>query len=72
MHDEPDLLTPGELRERIGLKWTQFCHYQKLGKYDHLKVTRPIGKRKYSRELVDKFMAGESTVKLGKGSRRPA
>lgn len=65
----PDLMGPGELRKRIGLGSTAFCRRQKRGEFKFLEVKRPVGKLRYSRALVDKWTAGESTVALGRGSR---
>lgn len=66
----PDLLTPGDLRVILGLKHSVFHQHQKRGAFKHLEVKRPIGLRRYSRALVEQFVAGESTVPIGRGSRR--
>ncbi len=61
---EPDLLTATELMARVGLKRSQFHLYRRRGLYRHLEVARPVGQRKYSRVLVEKFLAGEPVTRL--------
>lgn len=65
---DADLLTNRHLMKRLGLQKSQFYVLQKQGKFRHLEVRRPVGTRRYSRALVDQFVAGESTVRLGGAS----
>lgn len=60
----PDLLNAREVMARLGLKRSAFYRVEAAGKLKHLLVTRPLGARRYSRVLVDRFLAGESTVQL--------
>ena len=60
-----ELLTATELMARLGLKKSAFYRREQAGQFKHLEVTRPIGARRYSTVLVDRFLAGESTVQLG-------
>jgi hypothetical protein len=62
-------LTPGDLMRRMDLSRTSFFALQKAGVFQHLRLTRPIGRKVYSRPLVDRFLAGQSVVAFGRGSR---
>lgn len=37
--------------------------------FKHLEIARPVGVRRYSRVLVDRYLAGQSTARIGQGSR---
>jgi hypothetical protein len=65
MTTQPELLNATELRARLGLGATRFNELRRAGKWDHLRVKGPVGYRVYSRLLVDRYLAGESTVQLG-------
>ena len=62
----PDAVTARELMERIGLKKSAFYKREKANEFKHLRLERPVGARKYSRALVEKFFRGESTVEFRK------
>ena len=66
----PALLTPGQLMSVLQLKHSRFCALAKAGKFRFLEVSRPLGRAKYSGELVRRYIAGESTVRLGAGARK--
>lgn len=65
----PELLSPRDLIQRFGLSEQSFYSYQRRGAFKHLEVSRPIGVRRYSKVLVDRYLAGQSTVRFGRGSR---
>jgi hypothetical protein len=65
----PDLLGPRDLMVRLNIKSSHFYQLQKRGTFRFLEVSRPIGSRRYSRVQVERFLGGESTVKIGRGSR---
>lgn len=64
-----ELMTPGDLRLRLGMSRASFHRYQKRGDFRKFEVRQPIGLLKYSRRLVDLFVDGESIVRVGRGSR---
>lgn len=63
-------MTPGDLMRRLGMSQAPFYAHQKAGEFRFLEVSRPIGRFRYSRVLVDRFLAGESVVAFGRGSRK--
>lgn len=63
-------MTPGELLQRLGMGYRAFYRHQKAGEFKRFELKNPIGRWRYSRVLVDKFLAGESVANFGKGSRK--
>lgn len=64
------MLTPGDLRSRLGMSERAFYEHQKAGDFERFELKNPIGRWRYSTVLVDKFLSGESVVKFGRGSRK--
>lgn len=64
MNDAP--LTPGELMARLNMSAPTFYRYQRAGQFKHLELLRPVGMKRYSSVELAKYLARESTVKLGK------
>lgn len=65
------MLTPGDLWRRLQpMSERSFYDHQAAGDFKHLELSRPVGRWRYSRVLVDQFLAGESVAKFGRGSRR--
>ena len=64
-----ELLGPSDLMRIFGVKRARFYALQKAGKFRHLEVQRPFGTRRYSRVLVERFVAGESTSQFGRRRR---
>lgn len=62
----PELLNATELAARLGLGHSRFHQLRKRGAFKHLETLRPLGVRKYSRVLVDHYLAGRSTTQLGR------
>jgi predicted DNA-binding transcriptional regulator AlpA len=61
-----DLLTPKQLRQRLGMSASTFYRHHRRGAFKHLLVKRPLGHRRFSKALVDDFVNGDSTVALGR------
>jgi predicted site-specific integrase-resolvase len=61
---EAGLMNAREVWERLGISRATFFRRRK--QFGHLLVTRPVGHRCYSRAKVEQFVAGESTVLLGR------
>lgn len=66
---EPDLLKASEVARRFGISANYFYRLEKAGQFRHLLTQRPVGLRRYSRKLVERFTDGESTVRFGRGAR---
>ena len=66
----PELMSGTQLRERLGISESTFFEYVRRGEFRDLEVKRPLGRLRYSSALVDKFLSGESVVRLGRGSRK--
>jgi hypothetical protein len=62
----PELQSARDLMKRFGVSSSTFYELEKRGHFRHLEVKRPVGVRRYSRRLVDLFLAGESTVAFGR------
>lgn len=62
-----DLLTPSDVREKLGLGRTAFRNYEKRGTFKFLEVTKPLGRHRYSRVLVEQYVSGERVVNFGAG-----
>lgn len=62
---QPDLLNGTELAQKLGYSETQFLKFKREGKFRMFEVKRPLGQRRYSRALVEQYLAGESTVAIG-------
>lgn len=60
------LLNATELMALVGLKHSRFHELRKTGAFKHLETLRPLGQRRYSKILVDRYLAGMSTVQLGR------
>jgi hypothetical protein len=58
------LLNGKELAEMFGLPLSTFHLHRRQGAFRHLEVLRPVGHRKYSRELAEAFLRRESTVRF--------
>ena len=67
MNVEREVLNTKELLERLGISYRTFYRHRR--QLQHLEVKRPIGQRRYSRVLVEQFVAGESTVQFGRSRR---
>lgn len=55
-----------ELARALGISEASYHVRRKRGEFRHLELTRPVGQRRYSRSLVEQFLAGQSTVRLGR------
>lgn len=62
-----DILTPQDVRIRLGLGRTMFRNYEKAGRFKFLEVSKPLGHHRYSRLLVEQFVNGERVVNFGAG-----
>ncbi len=65
----PGLLNATELSQRLGLSRTTFYVWRSLGRLKQFETTRPYGQRKYSVLLVERYLAGQSTARIGTGAR---
>jgi predicted DNA-binding transcriptional regulator AlpA len=61
----PALMNASELMGVLGLKKSHFYRLRKLGKFRPFEVKMPIGSRRYSRQLVDRHVAGEFVFRIG-------
>lgn len=66
----PAVMTPRELMRVLGYGDSQFFVLQKRGAFRMFEVSRPIGLKRYSGELVRRFKDGESVTRFGAGARR--
>jgi hypothetical protein len=64
------LLNAKQLRERLGLPASTFFLRKKQGALRKFEVRQPMGRYRYSAELVELYLAGRSTVRIGAGARR--
>lgn len=62
-----DVLTPAQVRAKLGLGHTAFRNYEKLGRWKFLEISKPYGKHRYSRVLVEQFVNGERVTNFGAG-----
>jgi hypothetical protein len=63
------LLNQTELATVLGVTRDWINRHRTSPKVTQFEVKQPMGQRKYARALVEKFLAGESVVRFGKGSR---
>lgn len=56
-----------ELARALGISETTYHQRRRLGLYRALEVSRPVGQRRYSRALVERYLAGESIAAFGSG-----
>lgn len=66
MSETPELLNAKELAARLGYGHSRFHQLRKQGVFRHLETLRPVGTRRYSKVLVDHYLAGRSTAQLGR------
>ena len=66
----PELLNASELQQRLCISEAKFRQVKRDGHLRMFEVSRPLGQRRYSRVLVERYLAGESASVLG-GRRRP-
>ena len=67
-----ELLNRNELAAALGIsRWTLARREAEYPGYSkRFEVTQPVGQRRYSPVLVERFKAGDSIVKFGRGSRQ--
>lgn len=63
--ERPALFNDTDLRRELGISERTFYRLKKRGQFKVFEVARPIGQRRYSRVLVDRYLAGESPAVLG-------
>ncbi len=62
-------LTNRELRQALRISEATFYRRLKAGELRRFALTRPVGAARWSGELVEKYLAGESLVAFGAGAR---
>lgn len=67
--NESGLMTAKEVAARLGISISGF-HANRAQWRALFAVSRPLGMRRYSRQLVERYCAGQSMTKLGKGARK--
>jgi hypothetical protein len=63
------LLNQTELATVLGVTRDWINRHRTSPQVTQFETRQPMGQRKYARALVEKFLAGESVVRFGKGSR---
>lgn len=67
-----DALTPQQFRQRLGLSRSGFYRNERAGAYRALRVSRPVGRARYSLALVERYLAGQPVAAFGVGKLRRA
>jgi predicted DNA-binding transcriptional regulator AlpA len=65
----PSVLTATELMQVLGLRKSAFYRHEAAGRFRCLQVPRPIGVKRYSGYLVERYRSGEPLARIGAGSR---
>lgn len=63
------LLNGKGLARKLEISDSTYQRRRRLGEFKRFEVAHPIGDRRYSVVLVDRFLAGQSLVGIGAGSR---
>lgn len=64
-----ELLNAKELAARLGVSGNKFHDLRRRGLLRMFEVSRPLGRRKYARVLVERYLAGESMSTFGERRR---
>lgn len=65
MKPQGNAMTPGELAKELGISSRTLARQR--DSYAHLLVSKPVGRRIYSRILLEQHLRGERVVNFGRG-----
>ena len=59
------LLNARQLCQRLNISERTYYTYKPLGRFKPFEVKRPLGRYRYSAQLVDEFLAGRPVSQFG-------
>lgn len=65
---KPALMNAKEVAALLGISHGTWATWKKRGVFKRLEVKQPIGQRRYSRALVDRYISGDAISSYGRRS----